>query len=386
MPKSARTRPKSARKKPKSTSADASRPAEAAELLAEALARSTVRNPAAQRAHDGARASDLFDEAYEAARLADFETVLRVLKSVAHAEALLQALLLAQSDGEHGYTILHQAAWHGSERGVRELLRLGADAARLNAVGESSVDVAQAQGHATATEMLRAWSEAWAGWDAEELTILACLYHDERFADGESFLHERIELERDAADAAVAGTLFHKRLPSGLSMLEIAAHMHTPGCAMLLEAFGDARAAVAVQAQVGAGAEVPAPAPAAAAEDAAAESSGESASAEWPEDGWTTPCAGFMVCALCKGRSGPRGRWGVPGVHNPRASVRYPLMVCEPCQARHGVLAEGGGGGAVAGLEESWADGVVRLVRRPGYQDHLHVACMVHPALGEIGH
>lgn len=35
----------------------------------------------------------------------------------------------------HRFTLLHMAAWHGSVRCVRELLRLGADGNRPNAIG-----------------------------------------------------------------------------------------------------------------------------------------------------------------------------------------------------------------------------------------------------------
>ena len=70
-------------------------------------------------------AANLFDTAYDAARQNDFDNTLKVLEDIRGSDALLQALLQAQSDGSEGFTILHQAAWHGDARAVRELLRLG---------------------------------------------------------------------------------------------------------------------------------------------------------------------------------------------------------------------------------------------------------------------
>ena len=122
--------------------------AEAEALLAEAL-RGTAPAPAqAALLSDGETAAGLFDDAFDAAQRGDLDATLAVLQRVRSRglAALLQALLQAQTDtSASGYTLLHQAAWHGDARGVRELLRLGADASRLNMLGESSLDVACAQ-------------------------------------------------------------------------------------------------------------------------------------------------------------------------------------------------------------------------------------------------
>ena len=203
---------------------DAAPTEEAASLLAEAFARASV-EPAQASAGlpDGVTASSIFDEAYGAAKAGDFEAMLHVLERIMEHEALLQALLQAQSDDPSGHTMLHQAASHGSVSGVQELLRLGADATRMNAVRQSSMDVAHANGHMEAAQMLRTWTDAWSGWDAEELTVLACLYHDDQFESGEDYLRQRIEEERDHNV-----NLFQKVLPSGITMLDIAAGLRTP--------------------------------------------------------------------------------------------------------------------------------------------------------------
>ena len=99
---------------------------------------------------------------------------------------------------------------------------------------------------------------------------------------------------------------------------------------------------------------------------------------DWPKDDWRPPCQGYMVCALCKGRSGPKGRWG-PLHLAPPTHVRYPLLVCAPCQEHHGL------GPPDTNDAVCWAEGVVKLERRQGYWGG-HVAQMVHPSLGDIGH
>ena len=146
--------------------------AKAAALLAEALDRSSINATASYdgktSAYDGKTAASIFDEAFDAAKLGDFEATLRVLADVSKQDALLQALLQAQADTPEGHTLLHQAASHGHVQGVRDLLRRGADAARLNLEGQSSLDVAQEKGHDEVTRMLHVWTDAWSGWDAEE--------------------------------------------------------------------------------------------------------------------------------------------------------------------------------------------------------------------------
>ena len=429
-------------------------------------------------------ASRLFDEAYAAAKAGDFKKSISCIDGVngkgQHPEvasALLQALLQAMSDDTEGHTILHQAAWHGSIEGVTELLRRGGDADLPNAVGESALDVAIARGHEEAAEQLRRWSDAWAGWGVEELTVLACLYHSDLmggggFADGELYLQAAIDGERDKDDPTCH--LFLRPLPCGVSLLDIARRLETPGCELirseldrqaaggeaLVTAPGEAllkveeedvqeevlvveaEAADVVQVEVVPAAEAAAKVEAVAAEEAAelvpvvaapavdapavaapaaaapaaaavaappaaapaaAEAAAEAAKAaqgataagaapsagdklweesgslpDWPEDGWAPPCAGYMVCALCKGQSGPKGRWGPLHLGHP-SHARYPLLVCAPCQVRHGL------GPPDETTKTAWAYGVVKLERRMGYWGG-YVTQMVHPSLGDIGH
>ena len=99
----------------------------------------------------------------------------------------------------------------------------------------------------------------------------------------------------------------------------------------------------------------------------------------WPNDGWTPPCAGYMARSLCKGRSGRAGRWGKLADIHP-SMIRFPLMVCTACGERHGL-----GSGTAGTSDHVWADGVVRLARRPGFRP-TGIVQMVHLALGEIGH
>ena len=140
-----------------------------------------MRSESTSVAHNGATASKLFDEAYEAACAGDFALSLSVLTGIVNGQnaaiagALLQALLQAQSDSPEGHTILHQAAWHGDCEAIRSLMRVGADAGLPNGLGETALDVARQRGHEEAAALLRVWVDAWGGWGVEELTVLACL-------------------------------------------------------------------------------------------------------------------------------------------------------------------------------------------------------------------
>jgi len=396
---------KKAKKKspPSSPNPGTSPTQEAAALLAEAFARTSVDLPSESSLYDGKTATNIFDEAFDAAKLGDFDAALKVLRGVASKDALLQALLQAQSDTPEGHTILHQAAWHGHVDGVRELLRLGADAARPNLEGHSSLVVAQERGHESVAKMLYAWMEAWSGWDAEELTVLACLYHSASFEGCEAYLRRRIESEAVRANRA---NLFNKPLPSGITMLEIAEVMDTPGCKLLLEHCGPNASGVMEATVVAAGKEAgqaaatseemvdvaaPSPTEGPAAEGPAADgpASGTEAAAaaeepvDWPEDNWVLRETGFMVCALCKGRSGVKGRFGRLSSLPPTA-LKHPLKVCTPCQERHGVDQSAAEGEASV---ETWAEGVVRIMRwRNVAASEEAIATMVHPSLGEIGH
>ena len=97
-------------------------------------------------------------------------------------------LLLSNAEGRDNFTMLHEAAWHGSEHAVRELLRMGANAAQPNALGQSAADVAAAQQHEAVARMLRTHSQIWKGWGVVELSCLACLYHEDRFVDSDAYL------------------------------------------------------------------------------------------------------------------------------------------------------------------------------------------------------
>jgi hypothetical protein len=96
--------------------------------------------PAAVDDEPAVDARAVFKEAYAACRDGNAEKALTLLESVGkndqgvafEAKALPSQLLLS-SEGSQGFTMLHQAAWHGSELGVRSLLRMGANAAQRNA-------------------------------------------------------------------------------------------------------------------------------------------------------------------------------------------------------------------------------------------------------------
>jgi hypothetical protein len=285
---------------------------------------------------------------------------------------------------------------------------------------------------------------------------------------GERYVQSALEGERDREDPA--GHLFCKPLPSGVSLLDIARRMDTPGCTQVRREFDEEAtetaaemaepataaetttaanpadeqlspaadeltpvtetagppqemaqppvdaeqeaagaaavdaaaaadesaapastidAAAATEVQLAASTDSAPPPPAAAPDTvkAAAAAAVEEELVpvldgpnlpDWPEDGWVPPCPGYMVCALCKGRSGPKGRWGPLHLGHP-SHARYPLLVCAPCQERHGL------GPPDETAKVGWAEGVVKLERRQGYWGGF-VTQMVHPSLGDIGH
>ena len=66
-------------------------------------------------------------------------------------------------------------------------------------------------------DLLRAHARAWAGWGVTELACLACLYHDERFADAEGFLRRMVARDKARTSGGpdgCAGSLFTRPLPS----------------------------------------------------------------------------------------------------------------------------------------------------------------------------
>ena len=112
-----------------------------------------------------------------------------------------------------------------------------------------------------------------------------------------------------------------------------------------------------------------------------------------PDDDWVPPHPGYMVCALCRGKSGKQGRWGSGKALHP-SNVRYPLSICVPCRRQHVPAAERAppadappasseaDGSAEQGV---WLNGTLRLETRGGDWDST-VVQLVHPTFGQIGH
>jgi len=338
-------------------------------------------------------AKAVFEQAYAACRDHDCAGAAEICVQVHEQDddlffedkALPGMLMLSPEDD--GQTLLHVASADGDTRGAVLLLRLGSNASQRNVGGRSSIDLAKAQGHADTAALLRAHNDVWSGWGLVELSCLACLYHlDDQFADGEAYLRRMIERDRAkrAAAANGSGSLFHRRLPCGLSMLGIATQVSTAGFQILREEFDVALGGGCVEE------EEEAEAPGAAVEAATPEAETETGdltnpeeAAEWPDDGWVPPCTEYMYCSLCKGRSGVAGRWGVPGEGLEPSALRCPLMVCQPCQRWHGLLQAEDGQGEQA--DASWVQDTLLVEAREGIWGQ-RVAQLVHPILGEIGH
>ena len=331
-------------------------------------------------------AKKVFAEAYEAFKKGDIDRGLQILEPVHESDLgqpfemkALPGMLLLSSEGSQGFTMLHQAAWHGSQRGVRELLRLGANAAQPNANGESSAAVAAAQQHDAVAAMLQAHNEAWAGWGLVELSALACVYHaEDRFADGESYLRRLIDRDKARHANDSPQSLFRRPLPSGLSLLDISKRLSTLGASLVRQEFGgDAEGGDGGEGGAGLdGAIVDNPAGGAADDDELKD--------EWPDDAWVPPCAGFMVCVLCRGRSGVAGRFGAASALQ-QAQLRHPLAVCHPCQRNCGLQASDGS----AALSEGWVGETTgaETLRLEAHVDKegRRVAQLVHPILGDLG-
>ena len=114
---------------------------------------------------------------------------------------------------------------------------------------------------------------------------------------------------------------------------------------------------------------------------------------EWPDDDWVPPHPGYMVCALCRCKSGKQGRWGSGKALHP-SSIRYPLSICAPCRRQHVPASEAAppadlppssseaDGSAAQGV---WLNGTLRLESMGAYWD-MTVVQLVHPTFGQIGH
>ena len=327
----------------------------------------------------------VFKQCYQLCELGDFDGAWNVLVRVwiedcelVFESKALPAMLMLSPEGGEGNTMLHLAARKGSARGVSQLLRIGANAAQRNEAGKIAADVAAAEGHADVAAMLIHHNTTWSGWGIVELSTLACLYDGgERFADSEAYLTRIVERDRTRHGTDGPQSLFRRALPTGLSLIDIARGLHTAEAGLLLELLGLEDEAAGEEAGAVSGAEAGAEAGPV---GVPATPTAGLADVEWPDDGWTPPCVGYMVCALCKGRSGKAGRWGVIK-ELPARLLHYPLMVCYPCQAQGGLETE-------EGPTEVWVDETLRVEGSEGSileAGIKSIAQMVHPTFGEIG-
>ena len=352
----------------------------------------------------------MFERAYAACCSAEFDVAVELLSEVRDRDEQLYefeakampGMVLLSPEGQNGWTMLHWAAHHGDERAAAALLRFGAAAEQRDARGRSSFDLAVGSGHEGVAAVLRRHADAWSGWGITELSCLACIYHEDRFADGDAFLRRMIARDRarcngpgatSATSSAIASrSIFLRPLPSGLRMVDIASRMRTSGTELLQdeypEVFDAARAAAVAAA--GQSAQQGGEEGEERAEGEEDRNDSEAAEPpEWPEDGWVPPCAGYMTCSLCKGKSGPAGRWGAGDNLNP-SNLRYPLAICWPCQKMHGLVPLGGtdaaddGDGGEQELKETWV-GTLLLIARGGYWGS-RIAQLTHPVFGDVGH
>ena len=155
-----------------------------------------------------------FQDAYVACATNRFETAVELLAAVyatdeekPFEEKVLPGMLvhMHSRDQDEQATMLHWAAYHGSDYGVQELLKLGASPELRNSLGQSAIDVARSREHADVAKKMvvhvLTWSSitssgTWPGWGVTELACLACLYHDDRFVDMESYLRRMVTLCR----------------------------------------------------------------------------------------------------------------------------------------------------------------------------------------------
>ncbi len=100
--------------------------------------------------------------AYTAAKHGDWAKLAAVL-----AEHPLVGLTALQAEGS-GYSLLHQACWHGRLEMVHELMRRGSDPRAQNHKGETPADVARRKGHGECAHAATLISPT-LSWTSEEL-------------------------------------------------------------------------------------------------------------------------------------------------------------------------------------------------------------------------
>ncbi|WP_116423730.1 ankyrin repeat domain-containing protein [Pseudomonas sp. abacavir_1] len=86
--------------------------------------------------------NDLIEQIYEQAKGGNWAYVMSEWSE----EPVLARLCSRYRRPSSGWTFLHQAAYFGHEAACRELIRLGASAARLTAEGKSAVEVSRERG------------------------------------------------------------------------------------------------------------------------------------------------------------------------------------------------------------------------------------------------
>ena len=93
-----------------------------------------------------AAATPVWKQAYDRAKAGSFHEALRL-------GGKNTGLLNMQSE-RSGFTLLHQAAWHGASRAAEQLILLGADRTLTDRDGRAPAAVARAQGHAKAARRI----------------------------------------------------------------------------------------------------------------------------------------------------------------------------------------------------------------------------------------
>ena len=154
-----------------------------------------------------------------------------------------------------------------------------------------------------------------------------------------------------------SNSLFRRKLPTGLTMLDVASRIQTPEAVLVREAF-----AVEALARPSGG-------------EAKDEPEASGVEGE-PDEAWAPPCPGFMFCALCKGKSGASGRFGA-GKDLADANLRYPLTICKACIGRYRLALDGA-------PSRVHVDETLRLEAR-GDSWNEQSGQLVHPIFGVIG-
>ena len=111
----------------------------------------------------------IFEQAHGACIEGDFDAAFKLLFPVWMADEelpweqkALPGMLMLSVEG--GNTMLHHAAAQGSQGGVTNLLRLGASACQMNAMGQNSAAIAELEGHDDLAALLRRHDAIWSGW------------------------------------------------------------------------------------------------------------------------------------------------------------------------------------------------------------------------------